>query len=592
MNFIKTFLAALLAFVLGSLAILLFGMFILFAIAGSMERTVTVKEGSILRIDFSEVINDAPSSDQLAGFDFRTLQSTRQLSLLKVLRTLEAAAVDDRIEGIYLRMNGTGGVTGTALIEELREAIELFKQSGKFVVAYNETYSQGQYYLASAADRIYLQPEGGMDWSGLSTSLMFYKGLFDKLDLKAEVFRPTVCKYKSAVEPYILDRMSEANREQMQALVDSMWGTIAEAVAASRGIDVERLNEIADKLQVTLPEDALKYGFVDGLLYEDQMKEVFAELGVEDDGEGNYDFVSLGDYASMVGVDLDNLGADRVAVVYADGQIVDGEGYGDAVYGNSLAAELADVRRDEKVKAVVVRVNSPGGSALASDVIWREMELLRAEKPVVVSMGSYAASGGYYISCPADVIVADRLTLTGSIGVFGMFLNPIDALKNKLGITLDGVKSNASAGMGSVEPLTPAQRASIMRGVDKVYETFTQDVAAGRNLPIEKVLDIAGGRVWSGSDALGIGLIDAYGGLKTAIALAVDKAGLGENFRVVEVTQQPSGLAAMLSALNVSVRKAFVRSELQELFGGYDRVQRLLRMQGVLMYSPYEVELR
>nr|DAF45284.1 MAG TPA: signal peptide peptidase SppA, 67K type [Siphoviridae sp. ctBLh2] len=592
MNFIKTFLAALLAFVLGSLAILLFGMFILFAIAGSMERTVTVKEGSILRIDFSEVINDAPSSDPLAGFDFRTLQSTRQLSLLKVLRTLEAAAVDDRIEGIYLRMNGTGGVTGTALIEELREAIELFKQSGKFVVAYNETYSQGQYYLASAADRIYLQPEGGMDWSGLSTSLMFYKGLFDKLDLKAEVFRPTVCKYKSAVEPYILDRMSEANREQMQALVDSMWGTIAEAVAASRGIDVERLNEIADKLQVTLPEDALKYGFVDGLLYEDQMKEVFAELGVEDDGEGNYDFVSLGDYASMVGVDLDNLGADRVAVVYADGQIVDGEGYGDAVYGNSLAAELADVRRDEKVKAVVVRVNSPGGSALASDVIWREMELLRAEKPVVVSMGSYAASGGYYISCPADVIVADRLTLTGSIGVFGMFLNPIDALKNKLGITLDGVKSNASAGMGSVEPLTPAQRASIMRGVDKVYETFTQDVAAGRNLPIEKVLDIAGGRVWSGSDALGIGLIDAYGGLKTAIALAVDKADLGENFRVVEVTQQPSGLAAMLSTLNVSVRKAFVRSELQELFGGYDRVQRLLRMQGVLMYSPYEVELR
>lgn len=592
MNFIKTFLAALLAFVLGSLAILLFGMFILFAIAGSMERTVTVKEGSILRIDFSEVINDAPSSDPLAGFDFRTLQSTRQLSLFKVLRTLEAAAVDDRIEGIYLRMNGTGGVTGTALIEELREAIELFKQSGKFVVAYNETYSQGQYYLASAADRIYLQPEGGMDWSGLSTSLMFYKGLFDKLDLKAEVFRPTVCKYKSAVEPYILDRMSEANREQMQALVDSMWGTIAEAVAASRGIDVERLNEIADKLQVTLPEDALKYGFVDGLLYEDQMKEVFAELGVEDDGEGNYDFVSLGDYASMVGVDLDNLGADRVAVVYADGQIVDGEGYGDAVYGNSLAAELADVRRDEKVKAVVVRVNSPGGSALASDVIWREMELLRAEKPVVVSMGSYAASGGYYISCPADVIVADRLTLTGSIGVFGMFLNPIDALKNKLGITLDGVKSNTSAGMGSVEPLTPAQRASIMRGVDKVYETFTQDVAAGRNLPIEKVLDIAGGRVWSGSDALGIGLIDAYGGLKTAIALAVDKAGLGENFRVVEVTQQPSGLAAMLSTLNVSVRKAFVRSELQELFGGYDRVQRLLRMQGVLMYSPYEVELR
>lgn len=208
------------------------------------------------------------------------------------------------------------------------------------------------------------------------------------------MFRPTVCRYKSAVEPYILDRMSDENREQMQELVNSVWGTISGTVAAARGIDSAAMREITDRLQVTLPEDALEHGFVDGLIYEDQMKEVFAELGVADDGEGNYEFVSLGDYASMVGPDLDNLGADRVAVVYADGQIVDGEGYGEEIYGNTLAAKLAGVREDEKVKAVVLRVNSPGGSALASDVIWREMELLKAEKPVVVSMGSYAASGG------------------------------------------------------------------------------------------------------------------------------------------------------------------------------------------------------
>ena len=257
---------------------------------------------------------------------------------------------------------------------------------------------------------------------------------------------------------------------------------------------------------------------MDSLIYEDQMKDIFAELGVASDSDGEYDFITLGEYASQVGADLKNISADQVAVVYADGAIVDGEGFGKEIYGNTLAATLAGVRDDEKVKAVVLRVNSPGGSALASDVIWREMELLQAEKPVVVSMGSYAASGGYYISCPADVIVADKLTLTGSIGVFGMYLNTIDAFKNKLGITFDAVKSNTSAGMGATSPLTAAERASIMRGVDKVYETFTTHVAEGRNLPVEKVLDIAGGRVWSGEDALGIGLIDTYGGLKTAIA--------------------------------------------------------------------------
>ena len=342
------------------------------------------------------------------------------------------------------------------------------------------------------------------------------------------------------------------------------------------------MREITDRLQVTLPEDALEHGFVDGLIYEDQMKEVFAELGVADDGEGNYEFVSP---------DLDNLGADRVAVVYADGQIVDGEGYGEEIYGNTLAAKLAGVREDEKVKAVVLRVNSPGGSALASDVIWREMELLKAEKPVVVSMGSYAASGGYYISCPADVIVADRTTLTGSIGVFGMFINPIDALKNKLGVTLDGVKSNASAGMGSVSALTPVERASIMRGVDKVYETFTEHVAAGRNLPVERVLEIAGGRVWSGEDALEIGLIDTYGGLKTAIAMAVDKAGMGDDFRVVEVREEPTGLAAFLSAMNVSIREAFTRSELETVMKEYGAVREATRLQGILMYSPCKLEL-
>ena len=588
MNFVKTFLAGLLAVVVGTFLVFFLWIFILLGIAGSMDKSVAVHSESILKIDFSEVLTDAPSSDPLAGIDLMTLQTTRQLPLLKALRAIEAAAADSRIKGIYLRMNGEGGVTGSALLEELREALLEFKQSGKFVVAYNETYSQGQYYLASVADKIYLQPEGGMDWSGMASNVMFYKGLLDKLDLRAEVFRPTACKYKSAVEPFILNKMSPANREQMQALVNSMWGTISGAVCESRGIDSVQMRRITDNLQVTLPEEALQYGFVDSLVYEDQMEEVFAELGVSDD----YAFITLGDYASQVGADLKNISADQVAIVYADGQIVDGEGYGKEIYGNTLAAKIAGVRDDEKVKAVVLRVNSPGGSALASDVIWREVELLRAEKPVIVSMGSYAASGGYYISCPADVIVADKLTLTGSIGVFGMILDTREALKNKLGITIDGVQSNASSSFLATEPLTPIQRSMIMRGVDKVYTTFTNDVAEGRNLPIEKVLDIAGGRVWSGADALGIGLIDTYGGLKTAIALAVDKADLGDNYRVTEVTETPTGFAAFIASLNMSVREAFTRSELGLMMKEYNTVREAFRQQGVLMYSPYKVEIR
>lgn len=592
MNFIKTFFAGLLAVVVGSFVVFFVWIMVLLGIAGSMEKSVSVYPESILKLDFSEVITDAPSSDPLAGIDLLTLHSTPQLPLLQVLRSIETAKTDDRIKGIYLRMNGGRGPSGSAILEEMREAIADFKQSGKFVVSYNESYSQGQYYLASVADSIYLQPEGAMDWSGLSFNLMFYKGLFDKLDLKAEVFRPTACKYKSAVEPYILPKMSDANREQMQVLVNSMWATLSGAVCESRKIDSASMEKITDELLVMLPEEALEHRFIDGIRYEDQMSEVFATLGVESDKKGDYNFISLGDYAMQVGADLKNISADKVSVVYADGAIVDGEGVGKEVYGNTLAATLKKVRLDEKTKAVVLRVNSPGGSALASDVIWREMELLKAEKPVIVSMGSYAASGGYYIACPADVIVADKLTLTGSIGVFGMYLNTIDALKNKLGITLDGVKSNTSAGMGVTAPLTTAERAAIMRGVDRVYTTFTGDVAKGRNLPLEKVLDIAGGRVWSGTDAMSIGLIDTFGGLRTAIAVAVDKAELGDTFRVEEVVEEPSGLAAVMASLNMQIRAAFDRSELGVMMGKYKEIQEAVSQQGIVMYYPGKLEIR
>ncbi|MBR7169173.1 MAG: signal peptide peptidase SppA [Alistipes sp.] len=592
MKFFKTFLACLLAVIAASAISSFLWMSILIGMLGSMEGSMTtIKEGSVLEINLAEAITDSPSTDPLAGLDLMSMEAMPQLSLMEVMRALEAAATDDRIKGIYLRLNGMGGaMTGTATLEELRNEIIEFKKSGKFVVAYNENYSQGAYYLASVADKIYIEPEGGMDWSGLSASLMFYKGLLDKLDLKVEVFRPSSCKFKSAVEPYILKEMSPANKAQMQQMVDSYWKTIQQAVAEARGISIEEQNRIADNLEVTLASEAVAHGFVDAAIYEDQMNEIFTELGVTVTDEG-YNSVSLGDYAAQVGLNVDNLSASQVAIVYAEGDIVDGEGSGPHIYGNTLAAKIREVRLDEDVKSVVLRVNSPGGSALASDVVWREMELLKAEKPVVVSMGSYAASGGYYISCPADVIVANEMTLTGSIGVFGMMLNTRDALQNKLGVTIDGVKTNTSSGMGTLAPLTKVERAAVMRGVDRVYETFTGHVSKGRNLPIERVLEIAEGRVWTGVDAQQIGLVDGIGGLRMAIALAADKAGLGEDYAVVEKLETPTGLAAFFAAFSGQVKASWEASELGVMVREYRELQEALSQQGIVMYLPYKVTI-
>lgn len=592
MKFFKTFLACLLAVIAASAISSFLWMSMLIGMLGSVEGGMTtIEEGSVLKIDLAEAITDSPSTDPLAGLDLMSMEAMPQISLMEVMRALEAAATDDRIKGIYLRLNGMGGaMTGTATLEELRNEIIEFKKSGKFVVAYNENYSQGAYYLASVADKIYIEPEGGMDWSGLSASVMFYKGLLDKLDLKVEVFRPSSCKFKSAVEPYFLKEMSPANKAQMQQMVDSYWKTIQQAVAEARGISIEEQNRIADNLEVTLASEAVAHGFVDAAIYEDQMNEIFTELGVTVTDEG-YNSVSLGDYADQVGLNVNNLSASQVAIVYAEGDIVDGEGTGPHIYGNTLAAKIREVRLDEDVKSVVLRVNSPGGSALASDVVWREMELLKAKKPVVVSMGSYAASGGYYISCPADVIVANEMTLTGSIGVFGMMLNTRDALQNKLGVTIDGVKTNSSSGMGTLAPLSKVQRAAVMRGVDRVYETFTGHVSKGRNLPIERVLEIAEGRVWTGVDAQQIGLVDGIGGLRMAIALAADKAGLGEDYAVVEKLETPTGFAAIVAAFSGQVKASWEASELGVMVREYRELQEALSQQGIVMYLPYKVTI-
>ena len=588
MKFMKAFLAALLAVVVGGILSSLLWLFIFIGLAGSVESTTVVKPNSVLMIDLAENITDAPSSNPLGMIDFNTMTVNKQLPLLKVLRSIKSAETDERIKGIYLRMNGDGMIE-TGALEELRTALEEFKQSGKFIVSFNEGYSQISYYLASVSDKIYLQPEGSMSWQGLSSTLMFYTGLFEKLGIEVEIFRPTVCKYKSAVEPYFLKKMSPDNRRQMAELGASTWEVIVDAVSTARGIDKKTLNTLADKLAVTMPEEALKHKFVDALIYEDQMNGIFAELGVELNDDGECEKISLGDYASQV-VDLQNISADKVAVVYAEGQIFDGTGEQEAIYGQTMAETVKSVRLDDKVKAVVLRVNSPGGSALASDVIWREIELLKAEKPVVVSMGSVAASGGYYISAPADVIVANKMTLTGSIGVFGMIANPNKMLTNKVGITFDSVSTNDHSTFGSFgHNMDAAERGVIMKSVDKVYSRFTSLVSEGRNLPLEKVLDIAAGRVWTGVQAQQIGLVDTLGGLNNAITLAAEKADL-EAYRVEEVLSSEDPLQSILSGLGAKIRASVLRSEMgSEAYIQYNKVKSATTQNGVMAMMPYEI---
>ena len=510
----------------------------------------------MLCINLDESIADSPATSPMSQFDAGSLSMNSSLTSLQALSAIEHAATDSNIEGILIYQNGTGSIE-ISLIEELRKALERFKLSGKFVVAYDDNYTQGEYYLASVANRVSLHPEGSFNWSGIKFSSMFYKGLIDKLNVKVDVIRPTECKYKSAGEPYFLTKMSDANRLQMEVLANSMWTTLVEDVAKSRNLDAESVKAIAYNVEANDAESAKQHGFIDAIEYEDQVDNYLEELGVKRNRNGELNKISLGEYCSANAMFDPSMSLEasknKVGIIYAEGQIVDGNTTGDGyIFGNTLAEQIRQARLDKDIKAVVLRVNSPGGSALASDVIWREVVLLKESKPVVVSMGDYAASGGYYISAPADYIFSDRLTLTGSIGVFGTIFNVSDFLSNKLGVTFDSVGTSPNAGGFSItEPLTERNREVIMEGVDKVYKTFTSHVAEGRNLDIEKVYSIAEGRVWSGTDAVNIGLVDANGGLFDAVAKAAELADIANDYQLMEIKLPLSPIELWLQSLTM-----------------------------------------
>ncbi|MCC8035696.1 MAG: signal peptide peptidase SppA [Rikenellaceae bacterium] len=601
MTFMKTFWAALLACVVSGIILTLMSFLFLASMAAVFsEPPAVVKTNSVLKIDLTSRITDAPNSPLAFGLTGVTFNRTN--TMLQVIAAIEKAAADNNIKGIYIDLTDAAPVN-IANVEEIRKAILQFKQSGKFVVSYGDSYSQLGYYLSSVADVVLLNPVGDMDWRGMSMSVMFYKGLLDKLGVKPEIIRHG--SFKSAVEPYMLTSMSPENRLQYTTLVESIWGAILEDVSSSRGIDQATLSGYASDLTIRSASDARDYGFVDALVYRDQAHWFIGELvkGASTEGtlsqlramgletgkvekKQRHEYVSLAEYISS-GVSLGRrTSKNKIALIYAEGGIVDSGGDGDVV-GRDVAAKLARARQDEKTKAVVLRVNSPGGSALASELIWREMELTRAVKPVIVSMGMYAASGGYYISCPADIILTDRTTLTGSIGVFGILFDISGAMKDKLGITVDIVRTNPSADLGSIyRGVTPVEREAIQQMIEEIYDTFVNHVADGRNMTWDEVDNIGGGRVWTGADALGIGLVDGIGGLRDALSLAADRGGIADDFRVWQVIEQPDPIAVLLQQLG-GARAASIKEELGDMYMEYKAVKDMLDQETLQARMPY-----
>ena len=529
-----------LAWIIGFVILILGVISLIVGVIDSLPTEDTqISNDSVLYIDFNRPIVDSPTTSPLTSINL-SMNMVQPITMLEVLATLEYAAQDSRIKGICIAPSGDYPLS-LANTEELRDALELFKLSGKFVIAFDDVYTQSEYYLSSVADKIILNPEGAVDWRGVGISTIFYKNLLDKLNISVEIFRPSACKYKSAVEPFFLTKMSDANRKQNEELVESLWQSICEDIGSDRGIEPEVLKQYAKDLSIATAEDALNAGLVDMVAYEDTLHNIYKKYDIY-----KFNKVSLDQYMLSLPVvtytantksnNFEYETSPMVAIIYADGEIVDGDKYQDnAVYGSRLANELRTARLDNKTKAVVVRVNSPGGSALASEIAWHEMKLLQEVKPVVISMGSMAASGGYYISAPADYIFADKSTLTGSIGVFGVVPNFGTLLEKRLGITFDSAATSPAAeGLIGIKPLTTQERSVITKSVDRIYDVFTEHVAEGRNMELSDVLEIAEGRVWSGTMAKEIGLVDEIGGLHAAISKAVTLADIENNFKIYE----------------------------------------------------------
>jgi protease IV len=584
-QFFKFMFASMLGFFL---VFMLFFLLIIGMIASVGKREpVEVADNSVFHLQLKTEIIDRSSDNPFESFDFMSFSPSSAIGLNELMRNLKKAKEDENIKGIFLDLSITQ--TGWSTLREIREQLTDFKESGKFIVAYGDMMSQGAYYLATVADEIYINPEGTVDFRGLNAEVMFFKNMLEKIGIDAQVIRHG--KYKGAGEPFFLERLSPENREQIQGFISSIWNTALRDISDERNISINRLMEIADNFETRNPAGALEAGMIDGIAFRDEVMDIFREkLDIDADKKVNLISYSKYNRAPLPKSMIPTRSRDKIAVVYAQGNIIMGEGSERSIGGDRIAKALRDARLDSSVKAIVFRVNSGGGSALASEIMLREAMLAAEEKPLIVSMGDVAASGGYYVACYADKIIASPGTITGSIGVFGMIPNMQELFNDKLGITFDNVKTNELADLGSVSrPLTRVEREIIQQEIERVYDTFINHVAEGRGLPVSTVDSIAQGRVWSGVDAKRIGLIDDLGGLNYAIEQAAEMAGI-EEYRTVEFPVQKDLLEQIREGFG-NVEARWLRSKLGNSYKVYETMQQATENSGVLMRMPFDIHI-
>ena len=582
LNFLKNIFSTVIGILLSFLIIIL----IIAGVASisSQKSTSTKKldEKHFLKIDLSKEVVERTSTNPFSSLDPMNIDASQQLSLKTILDNIEKAKTDENIVGIYI--NSPIVNAGMSKAEEIRNKLLEFKETKKPIVAYNEVYAMKSYYLSSVADRLYINPMGIIDHKGMSATVMFFKGLLEKLNIDLQIFR--LGKFKSAIEPFTLEKMSDSNRKQLKLLLKSVNNNIIDSIASQRGISKIKIHKDANQLKLSSAEICLEENYVDGILYEDQVKDTLKMLL----GKDKLKIISINKY-SNVKTKKKEISRNKIAIVYANGGINSGKGDENSIGSITTSKAIEKARKDEKVKAIVLRINSGGGSALASDVIWRETVLAKNEKPLVVSFGDVAASGGYYIACAADKIFASPTSITGSIGVFGMIPNMNEFYKSNFGITFDTVKTNNSADMGIYRKLTSFEKQKIQQGIEDVYETFISRVSEGRDISTKQVDNIGQGRVWSGYDAKKIGLIDEFGGLEKAIESAAALAEI-EDYRTISLPKQKDPFTEFLDGLNQAKLSDILSDDL-DLINKKDitTIKEMIKSEKIQTRLPYILSL-
>ncbi|AFK02832.1 signal peptide peptidase SppA, 67K type [Emticicia oligotrophica DSM 17448] len=586
------FLKYVFATIVGIFLFTVLSFFLLLGIGSLMSSSDTKTEvaaNSVLKLDLNQVIREnAPEEDPLNDI-LSGGNSPGQVSLPQIKEALANAKIDPNIKGIYLKAENP--MAGFATLKEVREYLLDFKKSNKFIYSYAETMTEGGIYLASVADKSYITPAGGVDFNGLSANYTFMKGLFEKIGIKPEIFR--VGEYKSAVEPFFLTKMSDANREQTQSFISDIANNFYGDIASARKLSLEEVNTILNKALIQEPSDAVKYKILTNTGYWDEFETALRhELGSEKDKKIEY--ITLNKYLKADKLVKEGSNSNRIAVIVGEGDILSGESQDGTIGSETIVKELQKARKDSKIKAIVLRINSGGGSALASDVMWREVELTKKVKPVIASMGDYAASGGYYMAMGCDTIVAQPTTLTGSIGIFGVMFNVEKLMNEKLGVTFDGVKSHEYANFPSAtRTMTDAEKNMIQNGVNKGYESFTSKAAKGRHMSVEKLKSLASGRVWTGSQGQANGLVDILGGIDVAIKVAAQKAKLKEgDYRVKYLPIQKSSIETLIEKFGNDQEDAKLKAYLGDFAPYAKQLKNLQSMDKIQARMPFELEIK